>query len=141
MDTRFDSLSHAKTRLLFHVVFATKYRRPCLSGIEHILCECLGEIESFSDFEIISASVDAGDHLHMCIRLCKPDVSVGSVVRRIKQITTRCLWDDAVSRQQLSCFYHGRKRKLWSSGYFAATAGNDVDMVCDYIHNQGVCWR
>jgi REP element-mobilizing transposase RayT len=141
VDTRFDGLSHVKSRLLYHVVLATKYRRCCLLGLEHRVYDSLASCEAVSDFDILSASVDDGNHLHLLVQLRKPGVSIGAVIRRIKQRSLRDLWSDEDCRVVLSRFYHGHKRRLWSSGYFVATVGNDVDVVSSYIRNQGVVWR
>ena len=136
MDNRFDNLSHAKVRLLYHVVLATKYRRKSLLGIEDLARRAVLASAARSDFDVVEAAIDEGDHMHLLVRVRKPDVSVGQIVRRIKQDTTRALWDDPAPAAQLRRFYWGRRRTLWSNGYFAATAGNDPEIVRNYIRNQ-----
>lgn len=136
MDTRFDQLSHAKIRLLFHVVLATKYQRRVLDGVEQKVYESVGECASVSDFDVLRCGIDHGDHMHLLVRITRGDVSIGQVVRRIKQFTTNDLYDDEDICKRLRLTYKGRKRKLWSSGYFAATAGNDVSVVDSYIAQQ-----
>lgn len=136
MDNRFDNLSHAKVRLLYHVVLATKYRRKSLLGIEDPARRAVLASAARSDFDVVEAAIDEGDHMHLLVRVRKPNVSVGQVVRRIKQDTTAALWDDAACAAHLERFYWGRKRKLWSNGYFAATAGNDLEIVRNYIRSQ-----
>lgn len=136
MDTRFDNLSHAKVRLLYHIVLATRHREMCLIGIEDELRRVVVACAARSDFDVLEVAVDEGDHMHLLVRVRKPDVSVGQVVRRIKQDTTRALWRNTDTQAVLGRFYQGRRRKLWSNGYFAATTGNDLDMVRGYIRNQ-----
>ena len=131
---KYDGLSHAKLRLIYHVVLATKYRRPCLAGLERELEGAVYASQKGKDFEVMDVGVDAGDHMHLLVRVRKPDVSIGQVVRRVKAMTTRLLWES--SADALLKFYWGRKRKLWSSGYFAATVGNDVETVSGYIVRQ-----
>ena len=130
----FDGLSHVKTRLLFHIVLATKYRRRCLVGLEQAVQDACEQCADVSDFDIVDLAVDNGDHLHLLVRLRKPNVSVGQVVRRIKSYTTIFLWDRCGS--ELRLWYTGRKRKLWSNGYFVATVGHDEKRVSNYIAKQ-----
>lgn len=136
MDTRFDNLPHAKVRLLYHIVLATKYRKVCLLSIEDEVRQATVSCATRSDFDVIEVAINEGDHMHLFVRMRKPDVSVGQVVRRIKQDTTRALWQNPKTRAVLEGFYRGRRHKLWSNGYFAATAGNDLRIVRDYIRNQ-----
>ena len=140
MDTRFDNLSHAKVRLLYHIVLATKYRKNCLLGIEDEVRRAIAACAARSDFDIVEVAIDKGDHIHLLVRLRKPNISVGQVVRRIKQDTTRALWRNTDTQTVLKQFYWGKRRKLWSNGYFAATAGNDLEIVRGYIKNQ-VHWK
>lgn len=136
MDTRFDQLSHAKIRLLFHIVLATKYRRKIFDGMEQKVYESVGRCASVSDFDVLRCGIDHGNHMHLLVRITSGDVSVGQVVRRIKQFTTNDLYGDEDICEQLQLTYKGRKRKLWSSGYFAATVGNDANTVDAYIVQQ-----
>lgn len=136
MDTRFDNLSHAKVRLLYHIVLATKYRRDCLLGIEDEVRLAIVACAARSDFDIVEVAIDEGDHMHLLVRVRKPDISVGRVVRRIKQDTTRALWQNPETQVVLERFYWGKRHKLWSNGYFAATTGNDLEIVRGYIRNQ-----
>ena len=130
----FDGLSHAKTRLMFHIVLATKYRRRCLRGLEQSVSNACMRCADMSDFDIIDLAVDNGDHIHLLIRLRKPNVSVGQVVRRLKLYTTVSMWD--MHADDLRLWYSGKKRKLWSNGYFASTVGHDERNVSKYIANQ-----
>ena len=136
MDTRFDQLSHAKIRLIYHVVLATKYRKPVLCNIEEYVYEACRECERVSDFRILTMGIDNGDHIHLLIQVCKSELSIASVIRRIKQYTLKVLYSGEYTCDVLKSFYYGGKRKLWSNGYFVASVGNNVDVVRSYIDNQ-----
>lgn len=131
---RYDGLSHAKLRLLYHVVLATKYRRRCLAGIERELADAVVASAEGMDFEVVDVGIDNGDHAHLLVRVRKADVGIGRVVRRVKSVTTKRMWDACAG--ELRRHYWGKGRKLWSNGYFAATVGNDVQTVSGYIQRQ-----
>ncbi len=133
-DGYYDGLSHAKVRLLFHVVLATKYRRACLCGLEEDVCRVFVECAGVSDFDVLGCGVGDGDHVHLLVRLRKPGVSVGQVVRRLKCYSSRVLWEE--HGVVLSRFYRGGRRRLWSAGYFCSTVGVDDEVVSRYVRNQ-----
>ena len=81
-----------KYLLLFHLIFVVKYRKKIRRGeIESSLKIAIKELESLSDFEISEMEVDQ-DHLHMMIDL-SPNYSISQLVRRLKQQTTKQLWE------------------------------------------------
>ena len=129
----YKSIAHAKTRIRYHLVFSTKYRRKCLTGIEDCVYSAFRKVESESDFSIIDMAIDDGDHIHLAITF-KPSLSILQVVRRIKQMTTWIIWIECGSK--LRRFYWNRK-VLWSGGYFVSTIGSVSDKtVLRYIQKQ-----
>lgn len=116
----FETFSNTKTHLRYHLVFSTKYRRKALSGIEQGAYRALLEVEQESDFKISEMAVDLGEHLHLLISF-KPALSVQQGVHRIKALATHKLWDQ--HGQALKQHYWGTKKRLWSRGYYASTAG------------------
>mgnify|MGYP001778178980 CR=1 FL=1 len=135
MDFQFESFSHAKTHLRYHLVFTTKYRRSALAGIEDRVYRAFREVEDVSEFTILEMGCDLGNHIHLLVTL-RPALSIEQVVRRLKQMSTRKLWE--MEPDHLSRFYWGPKRgKLWSTGYFCATVGHtDDDTITGYILRQ-----
>jgi hypothetical protein len=89
----FESVAHAKTRLRYHLIFATKYRRKALLGIEPAVYAAFREAEQQSDFRITTMGIDNGDHVHVVVKF-KPALSIEQVVRRMKQLTTQALWNE-----------------------------------------------
>lgn len=133
MKTKFKSVAHAKTRIRYHIIFSTKYRRKCLNEIKESVLNTFAEIEKISDFKIIEMNLDS-DHIHFLITF-KPSLSIASVVRRMKQLSTHKIWEN--NENYLRNFYWGKKKILWSGGYFVSTIGNVSEKnVTEYIKNQ-----
>lgn len=126
-------VNRSKTRLRFHIIFATKYRRKILSQISTDLEKSFHRSASKSDGVKIIAYGEDGDHVHLVIDI-KPRVSVSQAVRVLKQGTTHDMWE--IHKDILTGVY--TKRKLWSDGYFAETVGNvSENTVLGYVKNQG----
>lgn len=124
---------HGKNRLRYHIILSTKYRRPCLSGIENVVYGVFRSVELKSDFKIVEMGVDNGDHIHLIIK-AKPSLSPDQIVRRLKQLSTVSLWDE--EKGHFEKFYW-RKKIIWSSGYFVSTVGSVSDkVVLDYVKKQ-----
>lgn len=131
---QYEGIAHAKVRLRYHLIFATKYRKRALLGIEDAVVESFRGVESESSFRIHEIGVGNGDHVHLLVSF-KPSLSLSSVVRRMKAMTTSALWES--HGEHLAKTYWGRKRKLWSGGYFCATVGEvNEDVVARYVRNQ-----
>lgn len=130
----FESFSNAKTHLRYHVVFATKYRRKALAGIENSVYRAFDDAAAMSDFKILEIGVDLGDHVHMLVTF-KPSLSIEQVVRRLKMLSTKNLWD--AEPVALRRHFWGARKRLWSGGYFVSTVGYvDTDAVTACIRNQ-----
>lgn len=128
----------AKANLRYHLVFATKYRRSSLLGIENSVLIAFEEAEQGSAFSIERVAVEDGDHVYLIIRT-SGTYSVSSMVNRLKSLTTRSLWTSEPNH--LKRFYWGKRRKLWSGGYYAATLGEvSAKTVEKYLRKQGF-WK
>lgn len=130
------SLSHSKSRIRYHFVVSTKYRRKCFVGIEDDVKHVFGEAVAKCDkVKLLSVGVDK-DHVHFIVQ-ASPSVSPSQIVSRVKQLTTRILWQE--HEQVLSRFYWANKKgKLWTNGYFCETVGNvSEDKILEYVENQG----
>ena len=128
--------SHSFTRLRYHIVLTFKYRRRVASPavIDH-LNVIFRDIASRSHFRILYTGFD-GDHVHLFVKSC-PSFSVLQIVRRLKQVSTRRLWD--MDGEYLSGFYYGKRRgNLWTNGYYCSTVGEITEeSAVRYIVNQG----
>ena len=59
----YESFGHAKTRLRYHIIFSTKYRRNCLSMIRDIVLNAFRQAEMNSKISILEMEIDK-DHIH-----------------------------------------------------------------------------
>lgn len=125
--------SKKKYLLQCHLIFVTKYRRDILDYLKKDLFNILRNIESKSNFTIKNMEIDK-NHIHFLIDY-EPKISITSIVRRLKQISTYKIWK--IHKDFLYSFYW-KERTLWSDGYFVASIGNACEKtIRDYILNQG----
>lgn len=125
--------NHAKTRLRYHLIFSTKYRRDVLNPIRDEVISCFKNIADRHHFKIYAIEVDK-NHIHFLIEF-SPDHAISKVVKLFKQISFKNLWEK--HENYLKKFYWKRKY-LWTHGYFCATIGNvSEEAIKCYILNQG----
>lgn len=124
--------NHSFFCLKSHIIISTKYRK---SIIKNRLKASLGSIidNMNYDFQVESYESDL-NHLHMLVDY-PPKLSITSIVRTIKQITTFNLWN--LHKNYLS-FIYWKENTFWSDGYFCcSTGGVSIEVVKKYIENQG----
>lgn len=128
--------NHYKGRLVYHIIFSTKFRRKCLVGIEDIIYDAFRYCEEKSHFKIKNMKCDK-DHIHLLIQI-PPTYSLCQTINRMKQVTTSYLYHNDKSHSMLRNFYWAKKLTIWTHGYFASTIGDVSEkIVFDYIENQG----
>ena len=133
----YDSLSHAKLSVRYHVVLATKFRKRCLLPIKDDLYTSVEESLSGKKVQVLQMGVDEGDHIHILLRVRDPRLSIGKLVQQVKSYTTVSMWrlhPDVLSRHYWKPRHAGNR--LWSGGYFVASVGNDFDVVEKYVARQ-----
>lgn len=129
----YKSIAHAKTRLRYHIIFCTKYRCKCLNTIRDVVLDSFRYAESKSDFRILNMEVDE-DHIHFLIKF-KPSLSIEQVVRRMKQLSTKYLFEHEHDYLKKHYWKHN---KIWTGGYFCSTIGEvSENKLKTYIENQG----
>ena len=130
----YKTYSHAKTRLRYHLIFSTKFRRKCLTDIHDSVIEAFQYADKKSDFSILTMELDK-DHIHLLIEF-KPKYSIEQVVRRLKQLSTSYLWRR--HEDYLRKYYWKQRNILWTRGYFCSTIGEVSEQTLrKYIENQG----
>ena len=133
-DLKYQTYSHAKTRLRYHLIFSTKFRRKCLDAIHDVIINAFKKIEQKSNFDILAIELDK-DHVHMLISF-KPHYSIEQVVKRLKQMSTFYIYQQ--ERDYLKKFYWKQNNVLWTHGYFCSTIGEVSEKkLIKYIENQG----
>ena len=131
---RYESYHHSKFRLRYHVIFSTKYRKKCLEDIKNEVYEIFEDISRRCRFSIECIAIDK-DHAHFIIK-GSPSISIGSIIRRMKQMSTIEIWEKHESH--LKKYYWGNKKKIWTNGYFCSTIGEvSEEIVKEYIEKQG----
>ena len=128
------STNCSKHYLKCHLIFVCKYRKEMLIGqVNDDAKRILNSIASNSDFEIEVMETDK-DHVHFLIRYI-PRLSIAQIVRRLKQESTRQLWQlhSGILRKQ-----YWYQHLFWSDGYFACSIGEaSPETIRQYILSQG----
>lgn len=131
---RYITYNHAKTRLRYHIIFSTKYRRKCLDGIHDEVIASFLEAERHSHFRIHQMEME-GDHIHFLMEF-PPKYSVEQTVRRMKMYSTRYLYEHC--GEYLRKYYWKDERVVWTHGYFCSTIGEvSEEKITEYIKKQG----
>lgn len=122
---------HARTNvhlLNYHLVWCPKRRRRWLAGdVRRALIEHIEVTTARQGWELIALEV-MPDHVH-CFVGAPPNVSVSSIVHRLKGTSSRALRARFLRLRSLPV--------LWSPSYFAGSAGNvSADAIERYIEEQ-----
>ena len=117
MESRYIHKQHNVSVLMYHVVFAAKYRRVVMSeGVDDVLRRVCLEIEKRWEIYFLEIGVDR-DHAHFLVQSV-PTYSPTKIVQTLKSITAREVFTQVPEV----------KRKLWGGefwgkGYFVNTVG------------------
>ena len=125
--------SHNVSRLMYHFVFPTKYRRVVVDEkVEEVIKETCEEISKRYDLYFLEIGTDK-DHVHFLIQSV-PSYSPMRVVKIVKSITAKEVF--ARCPEVKKKLWGGN---FWSSGYYVGTVsehGNE-DVIANYVKNQG----
>lgn len=113
------------TRLTYHIVFATKYRKPTIKGeIQERLYEYLGGTLRGKKGHLIEIG-GVEDHVHLLAGL-SPVLAVSDVIRDLKANSSKWIGENRL--------VDGFE---WQKGYGAFTVSYDrVEAIRKYIRNQ-----
>lgn len=119
-------MGNSYARLVFHLVFSTKDRRPWLDfDWESRLHAYIGGIVRDYGGVLIKAG-GMPDHMHLVFSL-KPAVPLADVIRDIKAGSSRWIHDNV----------EDAKAFAWQSGYGVFSVGvADIERVCAYVEKQ-----
>jgi putative transposase len=133
-------LTHVRTSvysLNYHIVWRTKYRKPCLWGeIASELKIILNDIASRKGFSIPHLEIGKDDHIHVLVS-APPKTSVSEIVKWLKGESSLELF--RAFPEELKVYYwdNEKERHLWSPGYFVESIGTtNIDAVRKYIDEQ-----
>ncbi|MGD8452089.1 MAG: IS200/IS605 family transposase [Phycisphaerae bacterium] len=119
-------MAHSHTSLLYHIVFATKERRP---WIEPAMADRLhaylgGGVRAEGGTAIIINGT--ADHVHLLARL-RQDKALSDIVRGLKALSSKWVHDT----------FPAHRRFAWQAGYGAFTVSeSQTQRVRTYIEKQ-----
>lgn len=127
--------AHSVYLMTYHVVFVTKYRRPCISPeIGDFMKARATELMKGCHGSVISAETDT-DHIHLLIE-APPQERPSDIVRVLKTQLSRDVHRIPKYDSYVKKFLYGNT-PLWSPSYFMATTGSTVlEKVKQYIESQ-----
>jgi len=107
----------SKHRLMYHLVWILKYRKPVLKGkIASWLEELMYECADMHRWKIEELSIQE-DHVHIFVQM-KLEVSVSKMVQLFKGGSSKVIREEF---PELKEFLWGKS--FWADGYFAETSG------------------
>ena len=126
---------HSCFLLQYHIVLVTKYRHPVLTGnVKTAVYERINYVAESRGFNILELNSEP-DHVHLLIE-ADPQTPPAELVNVIKTQTSRKarkLYGDTLLKK------YDWKPYFWSDSYFIATVSeNTLDVVKNYIKNQGI---
>ena len=111
--------SHNVSRLMYHFVFPTKYRRVVIDEeVDKVIKETCIEISKRYEVEFLEIGTDK-DHVHFLVQSV-PNYSPTQIVKIIKSITAREVF--AKCPEVKKKLWGGN---FWSSGYYVAESAKD----------------
>jgi putative transposase len=128
----FGTSSHCVHRLIYHIVFVTKFRRHVFTSSRlNYLLLLFPKICAHYQYKLIEVNGES-DHIHLLIE-CPPTASLSSVVGRLKHTSAKFFL------KRYGAQYWGKHaHTLWNSGYFvASTGGVTLEVLKKYVENQG----
>jgi len=128
----FGTSSHCVHKLIYHIVFVTKFRRQVLSPSRlKYLVALFPRICSHYKYQLVEVNGES-DHIHLLLE-CPPTASLSSVVGRLKHISAKFF----LARYGAQC-WGKHTHTLWNAGYFvASTGGVTLEVLKRYVENQG----
>ena len=130
MANKSNSLSHAKWRCKYHIVFTPKYRRKAIYGQYRAnLQEIIRTLCKYKGVEILEGNM-MPDHVHLLLSI-PPKTSVSSFMGYLKGKSTTMLYEQFGELK-----YKYRNREFWCKGYYVDTVGKNESRIAEYIKHQ-----
>ena len=133
METATKSSSHAVFDIKLHLVFVTKYRRPCLNdAVRAYLQTAFTEILADWRCTLIEFGGKA-DHVHLLIAV-HPALNLSTLVNNLKTASARRARNRFT--EHLAAFY--QKPLFWHRAYYVGSVGSaSLETVRAYVEAQG----
>lgn len=125
--------SHCIHKLVYHMVFVTKFRKPLITeDMGQYLIKRTEELFAMKDGGLISGETDK-DHMHLLVWL-PPNCCISDVIRSVKTQLSKDV--RVLFKEDVKKYLYGDV-PFWSPSYFIATAGSvSMDVVKQYIESQ-----
>lgn len=125
--------NHCVYRLQYHVVFVTKYRRPCITDEMGIyMVENADRILKQWQGRVLEGKSDK-DHIHLLIEM-HPKYELSKYIGVLKQTLSRIIRRDYP--EEVNRYLWGDA--FWSKSFYIATAGGaSLETLKKYIESQG----
>lgn len=133
MKNNYECGAHSKTRLRYHIIFSTKYRRKCLDSIRESVLSSFSRVGKEKNIKIYCMELDS-DHIHLLVSW-RPAMSISEVIQYLKYFSTKYIWNE---NEEYLKKYYWKRREIWTGGYFCSTIGDvSEETLKRYIENQG----
>ena len=129
--------AHNVSRLIYHFVFPTKYRRVVISKhVDQVIVETCKGIADRYPIRFLEIGTDK-DHIHLLVQSV-PKYSPTEIVRIIKSITAKRVFAECPEVKKR--LWGG---EFWSDGYYVATVSDHgtEEVIANYVKNQGDEYR
>ena len=132
VDQQLKSNGHCVFRIIYHIVFVTKYRRKALyHAILTRLREHFARICQNANCELVEFNGEA-DHVHLLVD-ANPNIEPSRLVNTLKTISSREIRREFAAEIRK----HYRKPVLWHRAYCLISAGGaPLEVLKKYIQNQ-----
>lgn len=138
MNKKYSHMGHGKFRIMYHIIFSTKYRKKLLGPIAEDIKSYMRKAESMQNlWRIESMEIDSGkcDYIHFLIK-ATPTCTVSEIIHKLKQMSTHEVWKNHFN--YMSGWYWSGKHHLWTRGYFCSSIGEVSECTLKkYIKQQG----
>ena len=133
MKLRTDRSCHARYSLKYHLIFVTKYRKPCINEeVFETLKQQLTYVAGLHGSVIEEISYEA-DHVHMLIEI-PPQENIANLINTMKCSSSRRVRQN--HEEHLKQYLW--KDAFWSRSYMILSCGSaSIDVIREYIREQG----
>lgn len=128
----YKSSSHAVYSIRLHIVFVTKYRRPCITAdMQNYLQDVFINIIDSWQCELISYGAES-DHVHLVVDV-HPALDISKLINNLKSASSRRVRGQF--KEQVDRYYW--KPYFWHRAYFVSSVGQvSLEKVMEYVEAQ-----
>jgi len=125
-----ERLSHSKCECKYHIIWIPKYRRKIIYGqLRQDIIDILKSLCAQKAITIIEGSAGV-DHIHMLVEFSSK-YSVAYIVGYLKGRSAIAIFNKYANLK-----YKFGNQSFWAKGYFASTAGVEIEILKKYIRQQ-----